>query len=1100
MEHLIGQTLDRYQITELLGEGGMGAVFKAHDLTLQRDVALKVMHPQFARKPNFQNRFLQEARTAARLDHPGIVKVHDFGQADSALYIVMEFIPGDDLATLLQKMKAANRRIILAEATALIRQVCLALHYAHGQGILHRDIKPGNIMLKNEPSEGLPFRPVLTDLGLARLLEGERMTQEGTTMGTPAYMSPEQAQGEETDSRSDVYSVGVLLYELVVGRLPFPVRTVSEAIRYHTKEAPPSPRFIQPEIPIDLEQVILKALQKNPAHRFESAAAMAAALGASAEIPVEPPTEVVLESEPALEEPEGLRTQYQLSLAAAPKPPEIKAFPAPSRETFEDRIQIMTQDKTTRAVPILKTEFTIGRSDENDIPLDDSLVSSQHVRVAFDETDYRITDLNSTNGTYLGDTRLLPGIPEIWPGEKPLRIGNHWLHLQPATGKPSKPGPATAATVSPPSRFETRTEDGRIAAIVEISNLEVEPGGSVSTRISILNQGVLVDHFKVSVEGIPASWVSSPAPTVRLMPGMRGEVQLTIQPPRTPESRAGEYPLNFLVTSEKNPHEIAKAPAALRVLPYIQYTATMRPQKVSATQEGDFALEFSSQCNSELTLQLSARDPEEGCQYQFAPTEVHLPPGESQSCSLKVTPRNPLVGGAAKSYPFVVEIRPQAAPQNSQQIPGELKHVPPSLELGLRPQRTRGVAKGSYNVRLFNQGNAPLTARLEATDPEESCRYRFEASEVVVTPGQERFVPLTVEPRTPLTSEQERSFNFTVSARLQEAPGVIQQAEGEFIQVPPSFKVVLAPEKQQGGKGRYAVKIQNLSETGLTFKYSAMDPAQRCGYEFEEPQLQIGAGQSGSVQMDVLPKSRLRGEEAVNHPFTVTVQPVQAPALVRQAYGELEQVPGMSIDWSVGAGGWWIWLLIVLGWFIATPAVNFIGSLFCFDCLFESIIFNLRVEPFIAEVAVFWLLRSVLIGSIGGLITGIALRVGESSFGLKNILQIILGWAVIFTLLILFFATMEMGFHQLFPPDFLVPTLIGLAGGWVAGVAIRGTDLEFNFGSVAGSAIGWGLGWFVGAIIPALIFIPPLFFDLQHIVGAAIGGGVTVWLLRRAQG
>jgi serine/threonine protein kinase len=157
MQELVGQSLNRYKILELLGEGGMGAVYKAHDVTLQRDVAIKIMHPHYARQGDFQERFLQEARTAARLDHPGIVQIYDFGKADfgpnhSLLYIVMEFIPGDNLEKLLRDLRGQGKWILLNEAVGIIRQVSIALDYAHRQGVLHRDIKPANIMLEPEPS------------------------------------------------------------------------------------------------------------------------------------------------------------------------------------------------------------------------------------------------------------------------------------------------------------------------------------------------------------------------------------------------------------------------------------------------------------------------------------------------------------------------------------------------------------------------------------------------------------------------------------------------------------------------------------------------------------------------------------------------------------------------------------------------------------------------------------------------------------------------------------------------------------------------------------------------------------------------------------
>ncbi len=249
MGELAGTLLDRYEILELLGEGGMGAVYKARDVTLQRDVAIKVLHPHIARQADFKARFLQEARTAAKLDHPGIVQVYDFNQTQDRLYIVMKLIPGANLRQMLEDLKAAGKWVPLDEAVQLVRQISLALDYAHRRGVLHRDIKPNNIMIEPEPGNGLAYRPVITDLGLAKLAEGGIETRQGSSMGTPAYMSPEQALGQKTDARSDVYALGILLYELSVGRVPFPAKTITEAIRYHTSEKPPSPLSIRPGLP-----------------------------------------------------------------------------------------------------------------------------------------------------------------------------------------------------------------------------------------------------------------------------------------------------------------------------------------------------------------------------------------------------------------------------------------------------------------------------------------------------------------------------------------------------------------------------------------------------------------------------------------------------------------------------------------------------------------------------------------------------------------------------------------------------------------------------------------------------------------------------------
>ena len=232
------------------------------------------------------------------------------GEINNQLYIVMELIPGSDLRTLMEKQKKEKKQMPLSEALRLARLVAQALDYAHRAKVLHRDLKPENIMLKPVDGETVPYRPVLTDLGLAKLVEGGYQTTTGMVVGTPAYMAPEQALGETTDVRSDVYSVGILLYELALGRLPSQAKTITEAVRYHLKEAPPSPRSIKPDFPVEVEAVILKAIAKEPGNRYQTAAEFAKALEVvESQMPTvgsgRAPTEIEVQS---------LATVYQQSL------------------------------------------------------------------------------------------------------------------------------------------------------------------------------------------------------------------------------------------------------------------------------------------------------------------------------------------------------------------------------------------------------------------------------------------------------------------------------------------------------------------------------------------------------------------------------------------------------------------------------------------------------------------------------------------------------------------------------------------------------------------------------------------------------------------
>jgi serine/threonine protein kinase len=263
MNDLIGQMLGRYRIVEALGEGGMAQVFKAFQPGLERVVAVKVLPEYYMRDERFLARFQREAQAIAQLSHPNILPVYDFGREGNLTFIVMQYVDGGTLKKLMGDELSYER------IGALLGQVADALDYAHGQGILHRDVKPGNILIERGQ------RALLSDFGLAKMVGSqEQITATGVGLGTPAYMSPEQGQGEEVDARTDVYALGVILYEMITGRVPFRAETPMAIIIKHVTAPLPLPRSINPAIPDSVEQVILKALAKNKEDRYASAGAM----------------------------------------------------------------------------------------------------------------------------------------------------------------------------------------------------------------------------------------------------------------------------------------------------------------------------------------------------------------------------------------------------------------------------------------------------------------------------------------------------------------------------------------------------------------------------------------------------------------------------------------------------------------------------------------------------------------------------------------------------------------------------------------------------------------------------------------------------------
>jgi serine/threonine protein kinase len=219
---LIGQKIEHYQIEGIIGKGGMGTVYRAIDVNLARPVAVKIMHEQYAAEREFQQRFQQEAQAAARLEHPSIVSVYHFGREHGLLYLVMELIPGLSLGTYMKQLAARGQVIRLDETVSLMAQVADALGYAHRKGVVHRDVKPDNIIVKQlnqaERPDEPPLRAVMTDFGLAKLMEGGVETKSGEFMGTLAYISPEQIMDTSLDGRSDIYSLGVVLFQLATGQ------------------------------------------------------------------------------------------------------------------------------------------------------------------------------------------------------------------------------------------------------------------------------------------------------------------------------------------------------------------------------------------------------------------------------------------------------------------------------------------------------------------------------------------------------------------------------------------------------------------------------------------------------------------------------------------------------------------------------------------------------------------------------------------------------------------------------------------------------------------------------------------------------------------
>ena len=452
---LVGKTLGEYELQGIIGEGGMAVVYKGFQKSLQRWVAIKVLYYQEA---NSLIRFQREAKAIAALRHQNILIIYEYGEQDGSPYIVMEYVDGGTLEDRLHGQPMAWKEVI-----ALIIPIAEALHYAHQHGIIHRDIKPSNVLMPQDDW------PVLADFGLVKRSDEEQgLTLSGTFMGTPSYIAPEQARDAKADHRADMYSLGVMMFEMVAGRLPFDHENPNKVLLAHVMEPPPSPRKFNPDCPPALENVILKTLSNSPDNRYADMQELVNVLKAVRHAP--PPTvedkgATITPSAKVKEKPQengGLfgpvkklfgRKQHS-GRAKSGEDTGSKTSPRPqvnvpgadlSDEELEGTVQIKLGQSSGQAGPRLILQdknitinlpqsdtLTLGRTYRNNIvdidlePYEASKygVSRRHARLFKQGDLWLLEDMNSLNGTFVNNTEAKHGNPVVLKDGDTVRLSH----------------------------------------------------------------------------------------------------------------------------------------------------------------------------------------------------------------------------------------------------------------------------------------------------------------------------------------------------------------------------------------------------------------------------------------------------------------------------------------------------------------------------------------------------------------------------------------------------------------------------------------------------------------------------------------------------
>ena len=562
----IGKTIGgRYQIEELIGQGGMSAVYKATDPNLRRAVAVKIIHPHLSGDPEFVRRFEEEAAAVAQLRQPNIIQVYDFNHDGNTYFIVFEFIPGESLQSYLKRLNETDRLMPYPEAIDTVAKVADALEYAHEQGLIHRDVKPANVMIN------VRQEPILMDFGIAKIVGGTQHTATGAVLGTARYMSPEQIRGLKIDARTDIYSLGVMLYEMLGGRPPYEADSVMTLMMMHIQDPIPDLGQLRPDVPPGLTAVTYKALAKERNDRYQTAAEFATALRNALSAPAVAPLPVLVG--PSATAASGATVMDAESATIAPEP-ETQPTPAESAKSPLGKwlligggvvvallllIFAITQFANPKAAVPSATETPIPT--ETAVPTQViptpipsatgvpkvAVATSEPAILAPTETplpSVHINGITLQDGHYIADFETIGFEPDA----ESLHL--HFFFDTTSTANAGRPGSGPFEMFPNPSPFTTYTVSDRPAGATKLCALVANPNHTVQFESG---NCVELPADQPAVDQLVAPPTSTTAPVV-VVPTVAPTVGAIVAPATTAAPRAqitgisednGRYVINF---------------------------------------------------------------------------------------------------------------------------------------------------------------------------------------------------------------------------------------------------------------------------------------------------------------------------------------------------------------------------------------------------------------------------------------------------------------------------------------------------------------------------------------------------------------------------
>ncbi|PDW02229.1 FHA domain-containing serine/threonine-protein kinase [Candidatus Viridilinea mediisalina] len=654
MTELIGQRLGDYQLEALLDEGALGALYRARHVRLDRTAMVQLFDAGLLQRPGLQPRLFAALRSVAALRHAHLAEIYDVAEQDGRLFVVTDLASGGTLRSL------DSATTPLAARLELLAQAADALAYAHAQGIVHGALRPELLQLDQQRPQA-PAQLKLAGLGIAGLLPE-------LALEAPAYLSPEQCRGMALDGRSDIYSLGVILYEQLIGVPPFSVDSLESAITKHLEASPVPPREVQPQLPDALDALVLRCLAKAPAERITDAQNLAETLRQIAgELAPAPP-------QPAKATPTKTQTLAAAG-AAAPTAPQIAILDQ--------------QGAQLRSADMAAGTLTLGRSPDCDLFLDDAQLSREQLRLTWSDQQLTVTDLGSTNGSFLGGARIPPGIAIPWDGRVPLRVGPFTLRIvgipaadlpvgppaQPSPPEPSalRDDPFLASLLTPSSAPATPPPAiARIELQCDQDRVTLTPGSPTVVPVRMINSGTTTLEATLSVEGIPDTWIrKADIPVLRLEAGGQANSSLLVNVPRNASATAGDYPVTLRAQSLGAPAETGSARMQWTVAAYADLDVRLLPPSNKSNGPADYQVLLHNAGNAPITTFLNFED-DGSLGFTLAQDEVPLTAGQSVRIGLNVEAAGRIFGNP-QTRRFA--IRAESNTGQSRLAEGELVHL-----------------------------------------------------------------------------------------------------------------------------------------------------------------------------------------------------------------------------------------------------------------------------------------------------------------------------------------------------------------------------------------------------------------------------------------